>query len=282
MTHPTQRKSYSTLFIRLAAILLLTSAAYPQPMGVGWRIAKLLLQSEPSALDHVLTEMDTAAKTFHTAQADLTAEQYTKLVDLTETQKGKVYFERHGSNVNMAADITDPDKQFALYANGKAQIYHPKIDQVDEYQPGKSKGQIEAFLLLGFGGGGHALLSTYHVKYMGTEKINGVNASKLELTPKSQQLQNNISKIILWIDPAKNVAAQMQLFFPGGDYRLTKYSDIQINQKLPDNVFKLKTTGKTRFVSPTGLAQGRTCATKPRRFVGKTRKRRTSRIKLKI
>jgi outer membrane lipoprotein-sorting protein len=206
-------------------------------------------QSDP-ALDRVLTQMDNAAKTFHTAQASLTAEQYTKVVDEKETQKGKVYFERHGSDVSMAADITEPDKEFALYANGKAQIYHPKIDQVDEYQPGKSKGQIEAFLLLGFGGGGHVLLASYDVKYLGTENVNGVNASKLELTPKSQQLQNNISKIILWIDPAKGVAVQMQLVFPGGDYRLTKYSDIQINQKLPDNAFKLKTSGKTRFVSP--------------------------------
>jgi len=208
--------------------------------------------SDSAALDHVLTQMDNAAKTFHTAQATLTADQYTKVVDEKETQKGKVYFERRGNEVSMAADITEPDKEYALYADGKAQIYHPKIDQVDQYQPGKSKAQIEAFLLLGFGGGGHALLATYDVKYGGVEKVNGVDAAKLELTPKSAQLQNNISKIVLWIDPAKGISVQMQMFFPGGDYRLTKYSDIQVNQKLPDNVFKLKTTGKTRFNSPQG------------------------------
>jgi outer membrane lipoprotein-sorting protein len=253
MTHWTHRNfSLASPCILLVVCLLLATTANPQVMGVGWHIAKLMLQSEPNTLDRVLTQMDNAAKTFRTAQASLTAEQYTKVVDEKETQKGKVYFERHGSDVSMAADITEPDKQFALYANGKAQIYHPKIDQVDEYQPGKSKGQIEAFLLLGFGGGGHVLLSSYDVKYLGTENVNGVNAPKLELTPKSQQLQNNISKIILWIDPVKGVAVQMQLFFPGGDYRLTKYSDIQIHQKLPDNAFKLKTTGKTRFVSPQG------------------------------
>ncbi len=207
-------------------------------------------QPDSAALDHVLTQMDNAAKTFHSAQAALTADQYTKLVDLTETQKGKVYFERHGQDVQMSAQITEPDQQFAIYANGKAQVYHPKIDEVDEYQPGKSRNQVEAFLLLGFGGGGHSLLSTYDVKYLGSENVNGINAAKLELTPKSQQLQNNISKILLWIDPAKGVSVQMQLMFPGGDYRLTKYSDIQINQKLPDNAFKLKTTGKTKFVSP--------------------------------
>lgn len=220
----------------LAACLLLTAASAQQ--------------SDSAGLERVLTQMDNAAKTFHTAQATLTADQYTKLVDLTETQKGKVYFERHGEDVQMSAQITEPDKQFAIYANGKAQVYHPKIDEVDEYQPGKNRAQIEAFLLLGFGGGGHSLLSTYDAKYLGTEIVNGINAAKLELTPKSQQLQNNISKIWLWIDPAKGVSVQMQLFFPGGDYRLTRYSDIQINQKLPDSAFKLKTTGKTKFVSP--------------------------------
>jgi hypothetical protein len=45
---------------------------------------------------------------------------------------------------------------------------------------------------------------------------------------------------------------QQQFFEPSGDYRMAKYSDIQINQKLPDNAFKLKTTGKTKFVSAQG------------------------------
>lgn len=250
MTHSSHSWRAATPFSVLAAILLLTTALSSQIAGVAWGTARFLLQSDPGTVDRVLSLMDSSAKNFHTAQANLTADQYTKVVDETETQKGKVYFERRGNEVNMAADIAEPDKEYALYANGKAQIYHPKIDQVDEYQPGKSKSQIEAFLLLGFGGGGHSLLSTYDVKYLGTENVNGVNAAKLELTPKSQQLRNNISKILLWIDPSKGVSVQMQLLFPGGDYRLTHYSDIQINQKLPENAFKLKTNGKTKFVPP--------------------------------
>jgi outer membrane lipoprotein-sorting protein len=54
----------------------------------------------------------------------------------------------------------------------------------------------------------------------------------------------------LWIDPARGVSVQQQFFEPTGNYRLAKYSDIQINQKLPDNAFKLKTTAKTKFISP--------------------------------
>ena len=109
--------------------------------------------------------------------------------------------------------------------------------------------------MLGFGGSGHDLLKSYDVKYAGSETVDGVEVAKLELTPKSAKLRNNIAKILLWIDPARGVSVQQQFVEPGGDYRLAKYSDIHLNQKLPDGVFKLKTTGKTRIVSPQGSSQ---------------------------
>ena len=209
-------------------------------------------QSDSAALDRVLSEMDSTAKTFHTAEATFSTDHYTKVVDETDTQKGKVYFQRRGKDVEMAADIAEPDKQYAIYSNGKAQVYNPKIDQVNEYKTEKNRAQVEAFLLLGFGGGGHDLLSSYDAKYLASESVGGVTASKIELVPKSQQMRNNISRILLWIDPARGISVQLQMFFPEGDYRLTKYSNIQINQKLPDGAFKLKTTPKTTFVPPQG------------------------------
>ena len=152
----------------------------------------------------------------------------------------------------MAADVQEPDKKYVLYSGGKVQVYQPKIDQVNEYSAGKSRADLESFLVLGFGGSGHDLLKAYEVKYLGSETANGVEAGKLELVPNSVRLRGNIARILLWIDPAKGVSVQQQFFEPGGDYRLAKYSQIQINQKLPDNAFKLKTTGKTRFISPQG------------------------------
>jgi hypothetical protein len=66
-------------------------------------------------------------------------------------------------------------------------------------------------------------------------------------------LRNNIARILLWIDPDRGISVQQQLFEPGGDYRLAKYSEIKINQnKFPEDVFKLKTTGRTKFISPQG------------------------------
>jgi outer membrane lipoprotein-sorting protein len=90
------------------------------------------------------------------------------------------------------------------------------------------------------------------VKYLGDETVLGTNCAKLELIPKSAKIRNTFARILLWIDPAKGISVQQQFFEPSGDYRLAKYSDIQLNQKIPDSVFKLKTTGKTKVVTPQG------------------------------
>ena len=139
-----------------------------------------------------------------------------------------------------------------IYSGGKVQVYQPKIDQVNEYSAGKNRSEVDSFLVLGFGGSGHELLQSYEVKCLGMETINNVSAAKLELIPKSARLKNNIARIVLWIDPARGISVQQQFFEPSGDYRLAKYSDIQINQKLPESAFRLKTTGKTKFLPPQG------------------------------
>jgi hypothetical protein len=45
---------------------------------------------------------------------------------------------------------------------------------------------------------------------------------------------------------------QQKLMQTQGDYRLAKYSAIKVNAKINNDVFRLKTTNKTKFVSPRG------------------------------
>jgi hypothetical protein len=70
------------------------------------------------------------------------------------------------------------------------------------------------------------------------------------LIPKSDKVRNTYNKILLWIDLDKGISVQQQFFSPQGDYRLTKYRNIDLNgKKIPDEVFKLKTTSKTQTTS---------------------------------
>jgi negative regulator of sigma E activity len=105
--------------------------------------------------------------------------------------------------------------------------------------------------VLGFGGSGQDLAKAFEVTYVGRETIEGVAAAKLQLIPKSEKVRNTYNKILLWIDLDKGISVQQQFFSPQGDYRLTKYQNTDLNgKKIPDEVFKLKTTSKTQTISP--------------------------------
>src|SRR5277367_1701169 len=210
-------------------------------------------QQAPDELQHVLRQMDQTAAEFNTTQAAFVWDQYQKVVDDHDIQKGMVYFRRVGNEIQMAAEITNPDAQKSvLFTDSKVEVYQPKIDQLTRYSTGKDRATVESFLVLGFGGSGKDMLKSFDVKYIGPEKVSGVDTAKLELVPKSQKGRNMFDHIWLWVDTSRGVSVQQQLFEPSGDYRLAKYSDIQMHQKIPDSVFKLKTTGKTKIVSPQG------------------------------
>jgi outer membrane lipoprotein-sorting protein len=200
----------------------------------------------------VLNAMDRTAAGFKTAEASFVWDQFSRVVNEHDIQKGAIYYQRAGNEVQMAAQITEPSKKHVLFSGGKVQVYQPDIEQVTEYSAGKNKGEFESFLVLGFGGRGHDLAKSFDVRYSGTENIDGVQAAKLTLTPKAAKVRNMFQQIDLWIDPARGVSVQQEFIEPSGDYRLAKYSSIKLNQRIPDDAFKLKTTGKTKWVRPQG------------------------------
>src|SRR5215470_3818745 len=106
-------------------------------------------------LDSILSRMDAAAAGFRSAQASFVWDQYQKVVDETDSQKGTVYFRRQDKGIEMMADITEPEAKAVLFSGGKLQVYEPKIERLTPYDPGKNRADLENFLVLGFGGRGH-------------------------------------------------------------------------------------------------------------------------------
>ena len=225
-------------------------------MGLIWLILLSSLaaaqQHEAATLDSVLKKMDATAANFQSLQADFVWDQYQRVVDETDTQKGTVYYRRSGKEIEMMAAIKEPDTKFVLYKDGKLQVYQPKIDQVMQYTSGANQQEVETFLVLGFGGSGEDLKKSFDVTYQGEETVDGLATAKLQLIPKSDRVRSNFPQIILWIDLARGISVQQKLIQTQGDYRLAKYSAIKVNVKINNDVFRLKTSGKTKFVSPRG------------------------------
>jgi outer membrane lipoprotein-sorting protein len=231
---------------------------YLLALGICWLVGartgatcNMLSAFPPSDdLEKVLVKMDETAKTFRTAQANFTWTQYNSVVnDTTDKQQGKIYFRRSGPEIQMAADIMQPDTKQVIFAHGKIQVFQAKTGVVDVYDAGAHREEVESFLVLGFGAGGHDMLKLFDVKYLGTETIEGRQTAKLDLTPKSEKLRQNVAHIFLWIDLETGFSLQQQLFQNSGDYRMANYSDIQTHPKISDNVFKLKSSGTTKVVN---------------------------------
>ena len=215
-------------------------------------LSLLLQPQEAPTLESVLKKMDDTAATFRSAQADFEWDLYQKVVDDTDIQKGTVYYRRAGNEIEMMAEIKQPDAKFVLYKDGKLQVYQPKIEQVLVFSAGSNRSEMESYLVLGFGGSGQDLTKTYDVTYLGEESIANIPTAKLQLIPKNEKVRNYFSKAFLWIDLSRGISVQQQFMQGQGDYRLARYSAVRAPAKIGNDVFQLKTTKKTQFISPRG------------------------------
>lgn len=228
----------------------------------GFTAARQEKAADSGSLDTVLRKMDAAAASFRSVQADFEWDSYEKVIDeIDEIQTGTIYFRRSGKEIEMMAVVKmagsdrtklKPEPKYVLFSKGKIRMYQPKPDQVIERDLGNNRAELESYLVLGFGGSGQDLIKTFDVTYLGPETVDGVATAKLQLVPKSEKVRNTYKQVFLWIDLDKGISVQQQFIQPQGDYRLAKYSSIRINEKIPDDVFKLKTTSKTQTISPKG------------------------------
>jgi len=240
----------SSLLISISTSISLSATAPPQR------------PADSGNLQTVLKKMDTSAASFRTTQAEFEWDTYEKVIDeVDEIQTGTIYYRRSGKDIEMMADVKmvgpdltklKPERKYVLFNKGKIQMYQPKPDQVTEYDLGSHHTDLETYVVLGFGGSGQDLQKSFDITYVAPETINGVATAKLQLVPKSEKIRNTYKEIFLWIDLDRGISVQQQFFQPQGDYRLAKYSSIKVNEKIGDDVFKLKTTSRTQTITPHG------------------------------
>lgn len=235
----------------LVAVLLVGLGPVPAPRP-----------TDSALLDAVLKKMDAAAASFRTTQADFEWDRYEKVIDeVDDVQTGVIYYRRNRKDIEMMANVkmdgSSPttmksEPKYVLFREGKIRLYQPKPDQVTVYDLGKNSSDFESYLVLGFGGSGQDLLKEFDVTYSGPETIRGVATAKLSLVPKSEKVRKQFKQIVLWIDVDRGISVQQQFFEPQGDYRLAKYWSIKVNEKINQDVFRLKTTSKTQTISTGG------------------------------
>ena len=186
--------------------------------------------------ESALNRMDKAASDFRSLTADIEQIKYTDVVKDTSTETGQVFVRR---DQKMRIDLTKPDPKTILRTGDSLFIYTPKINRVEEYNLGKHRAIIDQYMRLGFGTKSQDLRKIYDINLVGEEEVDRRKTLLLELTPKSDEIRNQITKIRMWVDESSWLPIQQKFFeASGGDYFLVKYSNLMKNLKISESKFK--------------------------------------------
>ena len=221
-------------------------------------LASLGAQAQSSSdakLAKVLSQMDSAAAKFHSAEAKFSWDQLTAIVDEHDVQKGLIAFRRGSENklnntmmvVHVMTEDGQPAPKNVLFKNGELILYQPSIKQETVLQAGSNRNQFESYATLGFGGSGKDLQKNWNVTYKGSDTIDGVTVAELGLTPKKQSSNEMFSHVDIWIDPATATSRKQIFYTPGGDTRTAFYTDIKLNAT-PESAFTIKVPSGTNVV----------------------------------
>jgi outer membrane lipoprotein-sorting protein len=185
-------------------------------------------------LQQVLSQMDTASKTFKSAQADIKRVHLEKIVNDTSTESGTVYFIRNGNTTQFGGRF-GPELKIVEYKNGIVRLYTAANKHLDKVSAsGANQGRVETFLTLGFGGSGTDLAKAWTITDQGTEQLSDgsktVQVEKLDLVSKDPSVRQNYSHITIWVDPTRDVSLKQEFFEPGGNTDTATYSNIRLNQ----------------------------------------------------
>jgi outer membrane lipoprotein-sorting protein len=201
-------------------------------------------------LENVLKQLDTQAADFRSLTADLERTKVTVVVNDKSTESGKIFVRRDNK---MRIELTQPDPQTILRDGDLFYIYNPKIHRVEEYNLGKKKSVVDQFLLLGFGTSGTSLKESYSIILQGEEMLDNRKVVLLEITPKTDEVRKQLSKIQLWLDESTWLPAQQKFYETGsGDYLVINYKNVNKNVKIGDSEFRPHWPHGTTRVQPQG------------------------------
>lgn len=195
----------------------------------------------------LVERLNIAAETFRTLTAAVAYTKVTVVVNDQSTETGRLYYAK---NRRLLIDFQNPEPKEILFDGNRLSIYFPKLSQIQEFDLEKHRSLVDQFLRLGFGTKGDDLRNAFLITVLGEAQLDGRAVLQVELTPRDERIRNQIHKLHLWFDMASWVPVQQKFFEVGGDYLLTRYTEVKVNVPLADSKLRLSAPRGTKRVKP--------------------------------
>jgi outer membrane lipoprotein-sorting protein len=221
-----------------------------RPVRIFTLTAAVCLSFGASAADNslqtVFQRIDKAAASFKALTADVKRLSHEGAIGEEEIDTGIIAVKLpKPHDFRLLLELKQPDPKSVEVSGTKVQIFLPKANEVQVMDVGRAnRSQMEQFLKLGFGSTSRDLQDGYKVELGGPEKVDGQDATRIVLTPKSQDLAAQFPKFELWISdagPTMGLAVQQKFYQPGNTYNVATYSNMKVNPPIPDSAVKLNT-----------------------------------------
>ena len=227
-------RSKSRFLTRMAPLLATLLA-----LGFAGTIPGLGQSKLSAEARRVLDRMDARAKTLTTLTADLKQTKVTIVVDDHSEKTGKLHYKKSRGKSTFLVVYQEPAVSTILLEKGKVSILEPRIKryQVIDTGNGSATTRLPLFWI---GQSGRTIRRDNDVRFIRKDQVDGRPTSLLELNPRSTAVKNLFSRIQLWVDHTHWIPVQTRLFEASEDYLTLLLSNVKINPRLPDRIFKLK------------------------------------------
>ena len=203
----------------------------------------------PTTVRRSFRQLDRSSKDFHSLSADVERTKVTVVVNDKSTETGTLLVRGD----KMLLEMKAPNARTILRTGDNLFVYTPGLNRVEEYNLAQHRDMVDQYLLLGFGENGKDLQKSYLITLLGEAMLDDRKTIELELTPRSDEARNQISKIQIWLDESSWLPVQQQFNETGsGDYFIIHYSRVVRNPRIERFAFQTELAERNRKGEPQG------------------------------
>jgi outer membrane lipoprotein-sorting protein len=198
-------------------------------------------------LDEVLANMERAARSIKTLEAEMRQEKRDMQIGGKEVYAGRIYFLHSGKNNDkVRINYSIPDGQVVAVLGNEIILYQKSINQeiITTRQAQASKNQEFSFIATPYKSVPE-LKSQYNIAYVGDEQIGSASTAKLELTPKAV---SSAKKLTLWVNQSSWLPIKYQVVEKNNNVTTFTLSNVKQNEKVSADVFKVTVPPGTKVV----------------------------------
>lgn len=197
-------------------------------------------------LDEVLSNMERAARSLKSMEAELNQEKRDMQIGGKEIYRGRIYFLHGKACDKVRIDYSIPQGQVVAVGCSEITLYQPRINQVilTTRQAQASKNQEFSFLATPYKSVPE-LKKQYNIVYTGDEQLGAASTARLELTPKGA---SSVQKLALWVDQSTWLPIKYQVVEKNNNVTTFTLGGINRNANLSDSKFKVSWPSGTKVV----------------------------------